>query len=140
MDYKFLFIVTSAIIPFKTGSANTESERYEQTLNTISSIRNKVPNSIILLVESSQSKLPDDYRKEIIKRTDSFIECYDDQILKQIYDNLEKNPHQINFGKSLLESRGMIIAFEKILKTKLYQNVHRIFKISGRYFLNDTFK
>jgi hypothetical protein len=140
MDYKFLFIVTSAIIPFKTGSANTESERYEQTLNTISSIRNKVPNSIILLVESSQSKLPDDYRKEIIKRTDSFIECYDDQILKQIYDNLEKNPHQINFGKSLLESRGMIIAFEKILKTKLYQNVHRIFKISGRYFLNDTFE
>ena len=48
MDYKFLFIVTSAIIPFKVGSANNQQERYEQTIKTISSNA-----SIIPLVSSS---------------------------------------------------------------------------------------
>ncbi len=139
MDYKFLFIVTSAIIPFKVGSANNQQERYEQTIKTISSIREKDPGSIILLVESSQYQLPKEYRKEIIQKTDFFVECYEDEILQNIYSNLNSNPNSFDFGKSLLESRGMIIAFEKILRDKIYQKVHRIFKISGRYFLNDTF-
>lgn len=139
MNYKFLFIVTSAIIPFKTGSTNTKEERYQQSLNTIASIRNKVPNASILLVESSQYKLSDEYRKELIQKTDVFVECYSDTILQHIYSNLEQSPSSINFGKSLLETRGMIIAFEKIMKDKLFENVHRIFKISGRYALNDTF-
>lgn len=139
MDYKFLFIITSSIIPFKSGSANTTDERFQQTLNTISSIRGKVPNSTILLVESSQHKLSEDCRKEILSKTDIFVECYRDEILQQIYSNLDRSPERMDFGKSLLETRGMNIAFDKIVKDKLYQKVHRIFKISGRYFLNDTF-
>ncbi len=139
MDYKFLFIITSAIIPFKSGSANTKEERYLQTLNTITSIRGKVPEAFILLTESSQYKLPDEYRDELIKKTDLYIEFYADKILQQVYSNLEQNPKSIDFGKSLLETRGMILAFDKIIQDKLYQKVHRIFKISGRYCLNEWF-
>lgn len=139
MDYKFLFIITSAIAPFKSGSANTKQERFEQTLKTISSIRDKVPNSLILLVECSQYKLSEEYRKEIIDQTDLFVESYNDQILQQIYSNLEQNPKSIDFGKSLLETRGMVLAFNHIIQEQVYQKVHRIFKISGRYFLNETF-
>jgi len=139
MDYKFLFIVTSAIAPFKFGSAHTKEERFQQTLNTIESIKSKAPNSSILLVESSQHKLPEEYREEIIKQTDFFVECYEDPILQQVYSNLERSPNSFDFGKSLLETRAMVLAFDKIIKEEIYQKVHRIFKISGRYFLNQTF-
>lgn len=139
MNYKFLFIITSAIIPFTAGSANTKEERLDQTLKTILSIREKAPNSIILLSESSYCKLSDDYKNILSEKVDIMIENYNDSILRQIYSNLEKNPEKVDFGKSLLETRGMIIAFDKIIQTNLYQQVHRIFKISGRYYLNETF-
>lgn len=139
MDYKFLFIVTSAIVPFRVGSANTREERYQQTLKTIQSIREKVPDAFILLTESSSCKLSDDYKNELEQKVDLMIECYEDPILQQVYSNLERNPEAFNFGKSLLETRGMILAFEEIIKRELHQKVHRIFKFTGRYFLNDNF-
>lgn len=139
MNYKFLFVVTSAIIPFTSGSANTKEERFQQTLETISSIRKKVPNSIILLTENSYHKLPEEYKDILSKNVDILIENYDDIILRRIYGNLEKSPDKMDFGKSLLETRGLILAFEKIINEELFQKVHRIFKISGRYYLNENF-
>lgn len=140
MDYKFLFIVTSALVPFKQGSFHLESEdRFNQTINTINSIREKVPNSTILLVESSEFKLEEKYRKILIKNTDIFLECCDDDSLKLTYENLHSNPSQFNFGKSILESIGMRNAFEKIIKDEIYLYHHRIFKLTGRYYLNDDF-
>jgi hypothetical protein len=140
MTYNFLFIITSAIIPFKVGSANTTVERFEQTLQTISSIREKIPNSSILLVETSQFKLSDEYLDELKSRVNIFIDCYSDSILQSTYSNLEQNPKTIDFGKSLLETRGMILAFEKIIKNNLHQKYNRIFKLTGRYYLNSDFE
>lgn len=139
MEPKFLFIVTSAIIPFKEGSINSKEERYLQTLKTIESIREKVPNSYVLMVETSEYKLSEDQRKVFLDKCDDFLELYFDDTLKQIYSNLYENPKKFDFGKSLLESRGMMAAFSYITQNDKFKDVTRIFKISGRYYLNDNF-
>ncbi len=140
MDYKFLFIITSALHPFEKGSFHNLSEdRFNQTLKTIETVREKVPNSTILLVESSEFKLEEQYRKILIKNSDIFLECYEDETLKRTYENLHSNPSQFNFGKSILESIGMRNAFEKIINDRLFLSHHRIFKLTGRYYLNEDF-
>jgi hypothetical protein len=135
MDYKFLFIVTSSIIPFKVGSVHSPQERFEQTLNTIQSIREKVPNSIIWITESSSVELPEEYSSRLIEQSDYYVEHYDDEVLQQLYENLDKCPEKFDFGKSLLETRSLFNTFIQI------QNLDftRAFKISGRYTLNDEF-
>lgn len=139
MEHKFLFIVTSAIIPFKQGSINTKEERYLQTLKTIESIREKVPNSHILMVETSEYKLSEDHRKVFLELTDDFVELYQDETLKKIYSNVHENPKTFDFAKSLLESVGIIGAFTYVGQKDLLKDFTRIFKISGRYYLNDDF-
>ena len=94
MNYKFLFIVTSSIIPFKVGSAHSPQERFEQTLNTIKSIREKVPNSIIWITESSSVELPEEYSTKLIEQSDYYVEHYDDDVLQQLYENLDKCPEK----------------------------------------------
>jgi len=140
MDYKFLFIITSALLPFKNGSFHNLSEdRLNQTLQTIETVREKVPNSTVLLVECSEFKLEEKYRKMLIKSSDIFLECCDDDSLKRTYENLHSNPNQFDFGKSILESIGMRNAFEKIITDKIFLYHHRIFKLTGRYYLNENF-
>ena len=90
MDYKFLFIVTSSIVPFKVGSFHSPQERFEQTLDTIKSIRERVPNSIIWITESSAVELPEEYSTKLIEQSDYYVEHYDDDVLKQLYENLDK--------------------------------------------------
>lgn len=135
MNYKFLFIITSSIIPFKVGSIHSPQERFEQTLDTIKSIREKVPHSIIWITESSQEELPEEYSTELRKQSDYYVEHYDDYVLKQLYENLDKCPDKFDFGKSLLETRSLFNTFVQIQDL----DFTRAFKISGRYTLNDEF-
>jgi hypothetical protein len=133
--YKFLFIVTSSIIPFKVGSIHSSQERFNQTLETIQSIRNKVPNSIIWVTESSEDSLSKEYSDELIEISDNYIEYCDDTILQKLYENLKQNSQKFDFGKSLLETRSLYNTFNRIS----HLDVNRVFKISGRYALNDEF-
>jgi len=135
MDYKFLFIITSSIVPFKVGSAHTPQERFEQTLETIQSIRNKVPNSIIWITESSPESLPKEYSDQLITLSDFYIENHDDEIIQQLYQNLDNCPEKFDFGKSLLETRSLFNTFIQIGSL----DFNRAFKLSGRYTLNDDF-
>lgn len=135
MKYKFLFIITSSIIPFRVGSFHSPQERFEQTLDTIKSIREKVPNSIIWVTESSPVELPEEYSTELIKQSDYYVEHYDDEVLCQLYDNLDKCPEKFDFGKSLLETRSFYNTLVQIDPL----DFTRAFKISGRYTLNDEF-
>lgn len=135
MNYKFLFIITSSIIPFKVGSFHFPEERFRDTLYTIKSIRERVPSSIIWVTESSSVKLPEEYSNELKKKSDYYVEHYDDEVLKQLYDNLDKCPEKFDFGKSLLETRSLFNTFVQIQDL----DFTRAFKISGRYTLNDDF-
>jgi len=135
MDYKFLFIVTSSIIPFKVGSIHSPQERFEQTLETIQSIRSKVPNSIIWITESSPESLPKEYSNQLITLSDFYIENHDDEVIQQLYQNLNQCPEKFDFGKSLLESRSLFNTFVQIKPLEF----NRAFKLSGRYTLNNDF-
>jgi hypothetical protein len=138
---KFLFLVGSALKHFQEEkfSAYDEQQRFEQTLKTIECIREKVPNSYVILFECS-SKPINDKQKDILKeKVDLFLEFYNEPILKQIYENLESRPELITFGKSLLETRGLLNTLYVIKNHNLFSDSQRIFKLTGRYLLNEYF-
>lgn len=137
MNYKFLFIVTSAIIPFRVGSAHSAEERFEQTLATISSIRQKAPNSLICIAESSFEKLPAKYSDNLIELSDFYVDYFDDEVIQHLYNNLNKAPDRFSAGKSLLETRTLYNTLVDLAAVNL--NVNRVFKLTGRYSLNDSF-
>jgi hypothetical protein len=138
---KFLFLVGSALKHFQEEkfSAYDEQQRFEQTLKTIECIREKVPNSYVVLFECS-SKPIDEKQKEILKeKANLFLEFYNEPVLKQIYENLESRPELITYGKSLLETRGLLNALYAIKQHNLFSDSQRVFKLTGRYLLNDDF-
>ena len=138
---KFLFLVGSALKHFQEDkfSAYDEQQRFEQTLETIECIRKKVPNSYVVLFECS-SKSIDEIQKDILKvNTDLFLEFYDEPVLKQIYENLEARPELITYGKSLLETRGLLNTLYVIKNHNVFNDTQRVFKLTGRYLLNDDF-
>ena len=138
---KFLFLVGSALKHFQEDkfSAYDEEQRFNQTLETIECIRNKVPESYVVLFECS-SKPIDEKQKDILKeKSDLFLEFYDEPDIKQIYENLEKRPELITYGKSLLETRGLLNTLYVIKKHNLFNDSQRVFKLTGRYLLNNDF-
>jgi hypothetical protein len=138
---KFLFLIGSALKHFQEDkfSAYDEEQRFNQTLKTIECVREKVPNSYIVLFECS-SKPIDEKQKEILKeKADLFLEFYNEPVLQQIYENLEKRPELITYGKSLLETRGLLNTLYVIKKHNLFSDSQRVFKLTGRYLLNDDF-
>jgi hypothetical protein len=138
---KFLFLIGSALKHFQEDkfSAYDEQQRFEQTLETIECIRKKVPDSYVVLFECS-SKPIDEKQKEIFKeKADLFLEFYNEPVLQQVYENLEKRPELITYGKSLLETRGLLNTLYAIKKHNLFSDSQRVFKLTGRYLLNDDF-
>lgn len=138
---KFLFLVTSSIIHFNANglSAYSEDERFQQTLNTIDSIRIRVPNSYIVLSECSYLQLKKDYRDILIERCDLFLEYYNEPGIIQLYDNLRFRKELLVYGKSLLETRCLLNTMRVIKNDMMFNGIQRIFKITGRYLLNEYF-
>lgn len=138
---KFLFLVGSALKHFQEDkfSAYDEEQRFNQTLETIECIRNKVPESYVVLFECSSKPIDEKQRDTLKEKSDLFLEFYDEPVLKQIYENLEKRPELITYGKSLLETRGLINALYAIKHHNLFTDSQRVFKLTGRYLLNDDF-
>jgi hypothetical protein len=138
---KFLFLVGSALKHFQEEkfSAYDEQQRFEQTLKTIECVREKVPNSYIVLFECS-SKPIDEKQKDILKeKVDLFLEFYNEPVLKLLYENIEQRPELITYGKSLLETRGLLNTLYTIKKHNLFSDSQRVFKLTGRYLLNEYF-
>jgi len=79
-------------------------------------------------------------QKDILKeKADLFLEFCEEPVLKQIYENLEERPELITYGKSLLETRGLLNTLYVIKKHNLFSDSQRVFKLTGRYLLNDDF-
>jgi hypothetical protein len=141
MDYKFLFLVGSSLEHFdeKNFSRYSTDQRFFQTLDTIESIRTKVPNAYICLFECSHKPISNEYKEILQERVDLFLEFYDDEGLKVIYENLNAHPPLFTFGKSLLETRGLLCTLYHLKKHQVFTDVQRVFKLTGRYSLNDDF-
>lgn len=108
-------------------SVFSSMERFEQTKNTINSIRTHIPNSKIILIECSNLTL---------EQTNYFIHTCD------YFLNLIHNENDVNNiyskSKSLGESTMTIAAINYIIQQNiLFDN---FFKISGRYWLSEHFE
>ena len=122
-----LFIVTSAINSFR--SVIPIETRFQQTLETLESIRNKVPGSIIVLAESSPDPVGDTMLQELSKKVDYLL----------INSNI---PDIIHLGKQGLQSPAeaysLFVTLDIIEKFDL-PDVTRVFKLTGRGTLTDDF-
>lgn len=121
-----IFVITSILRP-KIGIIDYQT-RYQQTLKTIQSIKDKAPGSIILLLDSSP-ELEDYMIERLRKEVDYFI-------------SLSNHTLAIDLATKGLKSPGecyiMIVALDVIRNLSL-TNINRVFKITGRAELTDNF-
>jgi len=111
----------------KTRSVFSKEERYIQTKKTIESLR-KIPNKKIILIECSQLK--EEEKEFFMHNTNYFINLF------ELNDDNIKN--RINSpSKSLGEGTMTIYALDYLFKNNI--NFKNLYKISGRYWLNDKF-
>lgn len=126
-----LFLVSSAIHT-KHGIYNAE-QRLEQTINTCKSIKDKCPSDIIIL-DGGEKQLSGDEQNKLSEHVKLIIGFSESPLIKQILSV----PSQ-DIVKNMAEIVIFASFFENILKDSVHQSYKRIFKMSGRYLLNDNF-
>jgi hypothetical protein len=129
---KHAFIVTSAINS-KFG-VYKPAERLEQTIGTIKSIKSKIPDAKIFVMECCGTPITNEQANQLIGSSDGFIDYSTNPDVQAMYDSdnwdVVKNGTEIMcFGRVLnqLKAEGK------------FEGVDRIHKMSGRYILNDMF-
>lgn len=129
-----IFVVLSMINPgehplsyTKVRSVFSAEQRFNQTLESIASIRKFMPKATILLVECSI--LSQEQIALLQKSVDYFVYLVNDESIA----------HCI-----LTEKKGQGEAYQTLCAVKYIQEnkipFRRLFKLSGRYSLNDEFK
>jgi hypothetical protein len=133
---KNIVLVTSKIIvsenPFSyvlTRSIYSKEQRFIQTINSIESIRKYIPDSYIVLVDNSEFNKVD--YEILTSLTDYFINITDDNTL-----NYYTNEYPIKLFADLIQQ---LFFYENYIKKININNVIHFFKISGRYFINESF-
>lgn len=131
---KYAFAVTSAINT-KFGVYTTE-QRLQQTIDTMRSIKNRVPDARIIVLESGNQKLSEDQFKALAMYASFIVDFTAEDDVKQIHSTI--NNHDI------VKNATEMLCFIKFLKlaeaNNVFEGIERVFKISGRYQLNDNFK
>ncbi len=126
----YSFIITSIIYPKKNKKIQYDAprsifspeDRARQTLETISSIRNRVPKAKIILVEGGlQESLP----FGLDKKVDQYIYVGKKKLVRWSCDSKQKSLGEI------------IMLYFAMKEFKFIADFY--FKISGRYYLNDEF-
>ena len=111
----------------KIRSLYSRQERFEQTKKTIKCIREKFPSDKIIIVECT------DFNEE----ENIFFKNNCDYILN-LWDKKELHDSIFGISKSLGEGTMTIEALKYIEELNLEYNY--LYKISGRYWLNENFK
>ena len=107
-------------------SVYSHLERFEQTKKTIESVKEKIPNSKIIIVECSN--LNEEIINYLIKNSDYFLNLYNNQ---KIRNNIS------HISKSLGEGTMTLCALKFIIQNNIEFN--NLIKISGRYWLSEKF-
>jgi hypothetical protein len=124
------FLITSVIQTLSTPliygprSYYTSYSRYKQTLQTIDTIRNYVPNAYIYLVEGSK----------LDKQLEEVLETKVNR-----YVNLSELDYVEKSIDSILKGYGEAVQTHYMLSYIIGNECEYVFKISGRYYLNENF-
>lgn len=124
------FVICSAINS-KSGSFSFD-QRFQQTLNTIQSIKNKT-NSKIVLLDSSLIPLTEEQRNIILQSVDVFVDYSNSPSIQKIY--------QIYIG-DMIKSLCELFCLQDFLKQAKERNFlsGNVYKITGRQELTDDFQ
>ena len=126
---KNLFLVTSAIKPLDSVFF-TDEQRMQQTIDTLISIRKKLPESIIILAEASFNPLSDGEKTTLQQFCNGYIDL-----------SMQQNIREFS-GLKLKSQAETALLFHSLMILKqqpFMQEVKRIFKFSGRTILDDSF-
>ena len=129
---KHAFVVTSAInskfVVYKPH------ERLAQTVDTIKSIKSKIPDALIVVMECCGEPIKKEQEDVLRANCAVFVDCSRDEEVQELYDNdnwdVVKNTTEVMcFGRTLA-----------VLKAEdMFVGIDRVHKMSGRYILNDMF-
>lgn len=109
-------------------SVFNKEQRFEQTKKTILSIREKIHNNKIILIECS--RLSDEEKYYFNENVDYFYNIYD-------LGNNELIQRMFTISKSMGEGTMTICALNILFENNI--EFDNLFKISGRYWLNNNF-
>jgi len=108
-------------------SVYSHNERFEQTKKTIETVKEKIPNSKIFIVECSN--LNEEMTSYLIENSDFFLNLYNNE---QIRNNTS------HISKSLGEGTMTLCALKFIIQNNI--EFENLIKISGRYWLSEKFE
>lgn len=111
-------------------SVYTPDERYTQTIETIISIRNNIPNSYIVLFDNSVFT-NNNYFNFLNNNVDKFINVTDDKFLNFYTDKYEY--------KAFADISQQLVFYNSFFKLVDIKTIKNFFKISGRYLINYSF-
>jgi hypothetical protein len=130
---KNLVLITSVICTQNTPlsytnirSVYSHEERFEQTKKTIKTVKEKIPNSKLFIVECSN--LNEEQSDYLIKNSDFFLNLYNDESIRI---------QTCGISKSLGEGTMTYNALKFIFKNNI--QFDKLIKISGRYWLSNDF-
>lgn len=127
-----LIIITSALVT--RFGAFTREQRWSQFLNSLESTQ-KVPNSKILVVDGGEEKWSSGELSAVLSLP-SVIDCLmfgEHEIIQQF-----KSSSNWDIVKNVSEVIIVRAALELLLQKKV--RINRLFKLSGRYILNESFR
>lgn len=131
---KHAFIVTSAINS-KFG-VFTPEQRLSQTIDTIKSIRAKLPDAKIVVMECCGTPPTQEQHDQLVSASDLFIDYSRDPDVQALYDN--DNWDVVKNGTEIMVF-GRLLNLLNNDQWFTLQGIDRIHKMSGRYILNDYF-
>ncbi len=130
---KHLFLVTSAINT-RFGRWSAE-ERLMQTIRTLKSVRERIPDAVIYLIESSSVKIDHDISLTLLDHCDRVIDFGGNETVVELYESTDNWDIIKNLTELMVFSR----ALQMLEEHNMIEGIDRIHKLSGRYELNDFF-
>lgn len=128
------FVVTSAINS-KFG-VFTPEQRLEQTVDTIKSIKSKIPDAKVVVMECCGTPPTQEQHDRLVAESDLYIDYSRDADVQALYDN--DNWDVVKNGTEIMVF-GRLLNLLKKDQWFTLQGIDRIHKMSGRYILNDMF-
>ena len=116
-------------------SKYTPAERVEQTLKTIESVKQYIPNAVICMTDCSIPGIDEETQKLLSDKVDNFINLSKDPTVNWITNNITHQDTVKNLTELVVVSKFFNIAKNQ----KWFNDCDRIFKVSGRYWLTEKF-
>lgn len=131
--YDAVFLISSSIISVLHQTYSFE-ERFQQVLETINSSKQKIPNSICILIEASE--LPEKHLQILYQQCDIILQMWKDKETVYFTHDLSLLKRNIGHGETKLLQKGIEYVIDNILPKF---NIKYIFKLGARYKLTNNF-